>query len=122
MYITVLFSVIDFGFARLTWHPSFRIYHPYLHHGLAPMSESEARWGKAVYDIRVNSLGMKDSAARRVPAKASRHRIVFLGDSFTEGIGLDYKDTFVGRFGNIVRAATGDRDEDDASSAGDDPT
>ena len=26
--------------------------------------------------------------------------IAFIGDSFTEGVGLDYKDTFVGRIEN----------------------
>ncbi len=46
-----------------------------------------------------NSLGFKDKSSRTIPLLSSKNftkRIVFIGDSFTEGIFLEYEDTFVG--------------------------
>lgn len=46
--------------------------------------------------VCTNSLGFKDSAIRHISTSSDKHRILFIGDSFTEGVGLDYKDSFVG--------------------------
>ncbi len=46
-----------------------------------------------------NSLGFKDKSSRTIPLLSSKNftkRIVFIGDSFTEGLFLEYEDTFVG--------------------------
>ena len=46
-----------------------------------------------------NSLGFKDESSRTVsivPKEGIEKRIVFIGDSFTQGAMLNYKDTFVG--------------------------
>ena len=46
-----------------------------------------------------NSLGFKDKSSRTIPILSSKNftkRIVFIGDSVTEGIFLEYEDTFVG--------------------------
>jgi len=66
------------------------------------MSGAEAKWGQDVYEMRVNSLGMKDARQREVPLTSEKHRIVLLGDSFTEGIGMSYHDSFVGRFAKFL--------------------
>lgn len=67
------------------------------HHGLAPGAEfDDARWGPLQYRIRTNSLGFKDRSARRVELSSPNQRIVFIGDSFTEGIGVEYPATFAG--------------------------
>lgn len=79
-----------------------RIYSPVYHHGLKPMRMVEmARWGTHEYRFATNSLGFKDRAPRRVPLTSERHRIVIIGDSFTEGSGFGFDDTFAGR---IARA------------------
>ena len=49
--------------------------------------------------LHTNSLGFKDKSSRTIsllPSKNFTKRIVFIGDSFTEGIFLEYEDTFVG--------------------------
>ncbi len=49
------------------------------------------------YHLYTNSLGFRDSNVKNVKLKSDySERIVFIGDSFTEGILLNFKDTFVG--------------------------
>lgn len=76
---------------------SYRIKSPVYHHDLAKnISISNSVWGYLTYPICTNSLGFKDRAVREVPLRSDKHRIVFIGDSFTEGTGFAYDDTFVG--------------------------
>ncbi|MDY6825245.1 MAG: SGNH/GDSL hydrolase family protein [Thermodesulfobacteriota bacterium] len=46
--------------------------------------------------MATNSLGFKDAAPRPVVLKPNKHRLLFIGDSFTEGVGVPYGETFVG--------------------------
>jgi lysophospholipase L1-like esterase len=71
-----------------------------LNHSFAPnVSHAYAIWGRQRYYFYSNSLGFRDSSVRRVePISAKPHRIVFIGDSFTEGIGMPWGDSFVGLF------------------------
>lgn len=68
--------------------------HSYYHHDLLPN-----KYGKEIYDninyfITTNSLGFRDGEIREIPNKSDKKRILLIGDSFTEGFKLDYKDTF----------------------------
>ena len=54
-------------------------------------------WGHLLHSLSTNSLGFKDRAVRDVPLKSSQYRILFIGDSFTEGVGYEYEKTFVGK-------------------------
>ncbi len=74
----------------------YRTWHPAYHHGLAPNIRASAVWGPLRYAIATNSLGFKDRETRQVPLRSERRRILFIGDSFTEGVGLDYDRTCVG--------------------------
>jgi len=75
----------------------FRSLSPVYHHDLYPnRSIDGARWGPRLYALRTNSLGFRDERVREVALRSDAHRILFMGDSFTEGIGFDYQDTFVG--------------------------
>lgn len=75
----------------------YRIPSEVYHHDLAPGVEFEdARWGPRQYRIRTNSLGFKDRSTRQVALSSPKYRIVFIGDSFVEGIGVEYPATFVG--------------------------
>lgn len=73
-----------------------------VHHALRPLSSAHERWGPwdAVY--HVNSLGMRDRSARVVPLRPAGRRLVLIGDSFTEGIGVDYERTFAGLVGKAL--------------------
>ena len=49
------------------------------------------------YHLYTNSLGFRDSNIKNIKLKSDySERIVFIGDSFTEGILLNFEDTFVG--------------------------
>lgn len=81
----------------------FRSRHPYFHHGLFSNQEAVAAWGTGEpYTVYTNSLGMFDREIRDVPLETSKHRVVFIGDSYTEGLGVPYEQTFAGRISNRV--------------------
>lgn len=70
---------------------------PVFHHTMRASSQFRfQRWGDLKYTVMTNSLGFKDRAVRDVPLASSRYRLVFLGDSFTQGMGFEYDETFVG--------------------------
>jgi len=60
------------------------------------VSVEDERWGPRRSPYRTNSLGFRDRAVREVPLTSARPRIVFIGDSFTEGVGVPYEASFVG--------------------------
>ena len=74
-----------------------RIASPIYGHTLAPNYEGYEMWG-TTSRLVTNSLGFKDAVVRNVPLRSDRKRVLFLGDSLTEGAGAPYEDTFVGRF------------------------
>ena len=81
-----------------------RVKHPVYHHTFKKNSKSTESYrgnkytffGEHKITIFTNSLGFKGQSIREVPLKSENHRILFIGDSFTEGVSLDYEDTFVG--------------------------
>jgi lysophospholipase L1-like esterase len=75
-----------------------RRYDARYHHGFGPGVRFRERWGgpDETYPIVTNQLGLRDADEREVPAYTPKRRILFLGDSFVEGIGVPYEETFVG--------------------------
>jgi hypothetical protein len=68
---------------------------PLFHHTLKPMAEYRyQRWGDFRHSVFTNSLGLRDRAVRVLPLTSERYRALFLGDSFTYGVGLPYEKTF----------------------------
>ena len=74
---------------------SFRIENDFYHHTLAQNFNGLGFWGDNSYPVCTNAYGMKTSCydARR---EEKVFDIGFIGDSFTEGIGLPFEQTFVG--------------------------
>jgi lysophospholipase L1-like esterase len=70
----------------------------YYHHGLRKNYQGTVSWGQEKHPLYTNDLGFKDDQCRIVPRKADRRRVLFIGDSFTEGAGLPFEQTFVGMF------------------------
>lgn len=70
--------------------------HPVYHHALRANAAYDSGWGWIRYKVRTNSLGMKDAKVREVPLRSESKRILLMGDSFTEGIGIEYEKTFAG--------------------------
>ena len=101
----VLFFTVDFIISHTSIKyrilpDVFEVLDTRMNHVFAPnVSHATAVWGRRRYEMNTNSLGLRDSAARQVePISDKPHRVLFLGDSFTEGIGLPWEDTFVGLF------------------------
>jgi len=87
----------DMQFKQVTNERAYRIKSYKYHHDLAKnVSAHRAEWGGTVYSISTNSLGFKDKTNRQISLKTDKKRLVFIGDSFTEGLGLIYEKTFVG--------------------------
>lgn len=110
--IFIAFVIIDFGAAAVLktlglFEPSYissekleatyRRSDPVFHHALVENIEFDrAEWGRHYYTVRTNSLGFKDSKIRDIPLQTNKKRILLIGDSFTEGVGIEFKDTFAG--------------------------
>lgn len=76
---------------------SFRTESPYYHHDLRPnVIAPKVRWGYAPYSMYTNSLGFRDRAPRTISRVPTGRRLLLIGDSFTEGVGVDYEDSFAG--------------------------
>ena len=82
----------------------FRQDSPIYHHDLIPCSSGLSdTWGASRYAFTTNSLGFRDQYDRTIDLKGSYRRVLVIGDSFTEGVGVRYEDSFVGRADNITK-------------------
>lgn len=75
---------------------SFRCSSPYYHHDFLPNQNTGTSWGDRRYSMFTNSLGFRDREVREVPLTAARKRILLIGDSFIEGMGVEYRDSMAG--------------------------
>jgi hypothetical protein len=76
---------------------AFRRPHPWYHHDLRPSVRATTRWGPHRYQVATSSLAFRDAAPREVAPTSGRRRILLMGDSFTEGLGVPFEETFAGR-------------------------
>ena len=68
----------------------------YLHHSLVPSTRGLNKWGHAEIVYYTNSLGYRDASIREVEKETpADRRILFLGDSFVEGVGVSWEDHFI---------------------------
>lgn len=65
------------------------------HHDLKKNINQSSKWGDYIYRICTDDSGFKIRCLSKDDA-TKEFDIGFIGDSFTEGIGLNYEDTFVG--------------------------
>jgi hypothetical protein len=93
-YVLLDFSLGIFIIPRN--YNSFRTLHPYYHHGLLPDQNTLAAWGPIVYPFCTNSLGFRDSSVYKVSEVSKHKRILFLGDSHTEAVGIPFQQSFFG--------------------------
>ena len=101
-FIVILFliALFDSVAAMLLDHSdSFRIADNFYHHGLKAGAAEKTSWksdGVSFYQIYTNSLAFVDETNRDVPLKKSGKRVMFLGDSFMEGVGYPWNQTVAG--------------------------
>lgn len=74
----------------------YRISSDIYHHDLKKNVIATANWGPLQYPMITNSLGFRDKDNSNIAQKGDIYRIVFMGDSFVEGSGVPYPDSFVG--------------------------
>ena len=98
--IFFLLALFDSAAAMLFDHSdSFRIADNFYHHGLKAGVSEKTSWksdGVSFYHVATNSLGFVDETNREVPLKKSGKRVLFLGDSFMEGVGYPWNQTVAG--------------------------
>jgi hypothetical protein len=75
-------------------HQKIHTQHPYYNHGFNPNQTAQKTFGTINYTISTNSLGMIDSYSKTI--NPQKKNIVFIGDSYTEGIGIPFNKTFCG--------------------------
>jgi hypothetical protein len=100
VYCLVLFLAFDFAYSTLTRgeetaRPA-RIANPVYDHGFAANFDGYDTWGELRYRLVTDSLGFKDASVRDIPLKPASRRILLIGDSFVEGIGVSFEDSFAG--------------------------
>lgn len=100
VYCLALFLVFDFAYSSLTRgeekeRPA-RIADAKYDHGFAANFDGYDVWGELRYRLTTNSLGFKDASVRTVPQKSDSRRVLLIGDSFGEGIGMSFEDSFAG--------------------------
>ena len=82
------------------WH----VKDPYLHHTLAPNTCVVLKWGRTHHTFCSNNLGYRDERIRTVSKHATTdRRLLVLGDSFTESVGVDYGSSFAPRLEKGLR-------------------
>jgi len=100
VYCLVLFLAFDFAYSSLTRGEEtargLRIANPVYDHGFSANFDGHDVWGEVRYRLVTNSLGFKDSSVRTVPLQPASRRILLIGDSFVEGIGMNFEDSFAG--------------------------
>jgi hypothetical protein len=72
-----------------------RIRNALYNHDFAKNFSGYQEWGSP-YRLYTNSLGFKDGSTRTVPLVQDQRRVLLMGDSFTEGIGVPFDQTFAG--------------------------
>ncbi len=86
-----------FKFSSKKQNQYWRVKNNIYHHDFLPninVIEDNGKFGK--YNFITNSMGFKDKDTRKINLNKTKHRIIFIGDSFTEGLFLPYEKTFVG--------------------------
>ena len=83
---------------------SFRCSSPYYHHDFLPNQNARTAWGPLKYRVLTNSLGFRDGIVRDVPLASKQKRILLMGDSFIEGMGVPYRNSVAGILGESLKA------------------
>jgi len=69
---------------------------PVFHHGLRPHTFGTDVFGDTRTDYYVNSAGFRDGSMRNVDLASPQKKILILGDSYAEGIGVPWEKTMAG--------------------------
>ena len=98
LYCLAILLAFDFLYSTFIFQkdPSARVADARYSHGLKPNFAGWDTWGPARYRLYTNSLGFRDFAVREIPAKPAGKRVILIGDSFAEALGIDFDESFAG--------------------------
>jgi hypothetical protein len=99
LYCIGILLALDLIYSNFFSHENYRpagIRHARYSHGFAANYAGYEHWGPLYHPFYTNNLGFKDGMVRNVPAKTDIHRVLLIGDSFTEGMGMSFEDSFAG--------------------------
>jgi hypothetical protein len=100
LYCLTLFLAFDFAYSMLSRGEekdrAARVANPTYDHGFAANFDGYDVWGGVRYRLITDNLGFKDGSVRDVPLKSVSRRVLLIGDSFAEGIGMNFEDSFAG--------------------------
>jgi hypothetical protein len=85
---------VNLGVSKCT--NKMRVAHNIYHHDFSKNGQDIEKWGNEYYTLCTDGNGFKISC-NTINKSIKNFDIAFIGDSFTEGIGLSYEDTFVGQ-------------------------
>ena len=102
-----LFLIIDYYFGKIfidkylqsikddpVYHKKQRVRHDFFHHTLAPnIDYKKTGWGPKIYRLCTDEWGLKYKCNTK---SKNTYKLAIIGDSFVEGIGIPYEETFAG--------------------------
>jgi hypothetical protein len=102
-----LFLIIDYYFGKIfidkylqsikndpIYHKKQRVRHDFFHHTLAPnIDYKKTGWGPKIYRLCTDEWGLKYKCNTK---SKNTYKLAIIGDSFVEGIGIPYEETFAG--------------------------
>ena len=71
-----------------------RVFNKNYNYTFKKQAKFTSRYDDNIYQIFTNDLGFRDDSTQ--PLERDKEYSILIGDSFIEGVGLDYKDTIVG--------------------------
>jgi len=111
---SLVFSLVaaDMGFRLVTGHLSVGDVlqqDPLVGYRHRPHSSASYLMGSKYFELKINALGLRQDEEVPVAKEPNELRVLFLGDSFTFGWGVDYENTFFARLQKLARQAYPDR-------------
>ena len=107
----LLFMFVDYGLTIFKMYPTneklseviikgkkLRIQDKIFHHGFSPSHRGMQKWSNYLYEVCTDQHSFKISCSDFSSKTEKYFDIAFIGDSFTEAIGMEYEDSFVGLF------------------------
>jgi hypothetical protein len=94
--VVILFFGSDFVYTNY-FRVALRIQHDIYHHSLLPSFDGVGYWGSIRYRECTDGNGFK-SDCKNILTSQTSFDVAFIGDSFTEAVGMSYEDSFVGMF------------------------
>ena len=97
-FIILFILILDLIYSNFFYQKSFKdllqTNHSVYHHGFNKNVKVKGVWDGRTFDICTDSFGSKRSCDNK--EKTKNFDIAFIGDSFTEGVGQSYENSFVG--------------------------